>query len=51
VAKVIGSMGGVLTQHPLYFLRTHSRASFCAVERSAGVIFLATTFLFHITTE
>ena len=31
------------TQHPLYFLRTHSRASFCAVEMSAGVI--------HVTSE
>ena len=25
------------TQHPLYFLGTHSRVSFCAVEMSAGV--------------
>ena len=37
-----------LTQHPLYFLRTHSRASFCAVEMSAGVIFLATMSLFLV---
>jgi hypothetical protein len=34
------------TQHPLCFLRTHSRASFCAVEMSAGVICFARMSLF-----
>ena len=33
---------GFLTQHPLYFLRIHSRARSCALEMSAGVIFFAT---------
>ncbi len=28
----------VSTQHPLYFLRTHSRASFCASAISVSVI-------------
>ena len=31
-----------LIQHPLYFFFTHSRASICALELSAGVISFAT---------
>jgi|MEHZ01.5.fsa_nt_MEHZ011518653.1_3 DNA invertase Pin-like site-specific DNA recombinase len=34
------------TQHPLYFLRIHSRARFCAVEMLAGVIIPVTLSLF-----
>jgi hypothetical protein len=33
------------TQHPLYFLRTHSRARSCAVDISAGVIFFSKSSL------
>jgi hypothetical protein len=39
------------TQHPLYFLRRHSRASFCAVEMSAGVIRFARMSLFFNSTR
>jgi hypothetical protein len=31
-ASVYRALGSGSTQHPLYFLRTHSRASFCASE-------------------
>ena len=41
----------LIAQHPLYFLPIHSRASFCAAEMSAGVIFLATVSLASSTYE
>ena len=50
--KAISSLSGVLTQHLLYFLRTHSRAMFCAPEISAVVsIFFATRSRFEGTLE